>query len=258
MRANILLRRVRPRLWCALYCGRSNPADGADAGVHSYNKGGAMRARIGIGSFLAALTLVAAVAILPSIAGPADNLLTNGNFEGGFGVDGVGTGWRSFHNGGEMTASFHDDTWPPVVYDGAHSQLIEINTVCRGASDPNRFAGIYQTMAVEAGKTYELCMHGMLRCLAGDPDPMSWGYTAQVGIDQAGGTDWSALALGDWHDIPWDTVYPRTEPGEEMDSFCMNVKAESNSLTLFIRLWKKWPTAGREVLLNVDGITLEG
>jgi hypothetical protein len=43
-----------------------------------------------------------------------------------------------------------------------------------------------------------------------------------------------------------------------MDSFCMNIKAESNSLTLFIRLWKKWPTEGREVLLNVDEITFEG
>jgi hypothetical protein len=43
-----------------------------------------------------------------------------------------------------------------------------------------------------------------------------------------------------------------------MDSFCMNVTAKSNSLTLFVRLWKKWPTAGREVLLNVDGITFKG
>ena len=98
----------------------------------------------------------------------------------------------------------------------------------------------------------------MLRSLWGDPDPASWGYTAQVGIDQAGGTDWSALTEDDWADVPWDTVHPRTEPGGEMDSYCMNVTAESNSLTLFIRLWKKWPTASREVLLNVDGITLKG
>lgn len=217
-----------------------------------------MRARIGIGSFLAFLALVVALVVLPSIAGPTDNLVANGGFEGGFGVDGVAYGWHDFDNGGEMTASWHDDTWPPVVYRGAHSQLIEINTVCRGASDPNRYAGIYQTLSVKAGTTYELCLHGMLRSLWGDPDPASWGYTAQVGIDQKGGTDWAALTVDDWTDVPWDTVYPRTEPGEEMDSYCMNVKAESSSLTLFIRLWKKWPTASREVLLNVDGITLKG
>lgn len=217
-----------------------------------------MRIRLAIGSLLALLALLVGVLIVPSIAGPAHNLVVNGGFEGGFGVNGVAYGWNKFDNGGEMTASWHDDTWAPVVYGGAHSQLIEINTVCRGASDPNRVAGIYQTLSVTPGTTYELCLHGMLRSLWGDPDPLSWGYTANVGIDQNGGTDWSALSADDWTDIPWDTVYPRTEPGDEMDSFCMNVTAESNKLTLFIRLWKKWPTAGREVLLNVDRITFKG
>jgi hypothetical protein len=220
-------------------------------------EGGVMRVKIGIGALLTVVALLAAVAVLPSIAGPAENLLVNGDFESGFGSDGVAYDWHELDNDGEMIASFYDDTWPPVVYDGAHSQLIEISTFCRGASDPDRYAGIYQTVSVTAGTTYELCMHGMLRSLPGDPDPISWGYVAQVGIDQAGGTDWSALAVEDWTDLPWDKVYPREEPGE-MDSFCMNVEAESSSLTLFIRLWKKWPTAGREVLLNVDGITLEG
>jgi hypothetical protein len=219
-----------------------------------------MRIRIGlgIGSFLALMGLLVAVVVLPSIAGSGENLVKNGDFEGGFGVDGVADSWHKFDNGGEMTASWYDDTWLPVISDGAHSQLIEINTVCRGASDPDRYAGIYQKVTPKAGTTYEVCMHGMLRSLWGDPDPMSWGYTAQIGIDQTGGTDWSALAAEDWTDIPWDNVYPRTEPGDEMDSYCMNVKAESRSLTLFIRLWKKWPTAGREVLLNVDGITFDG
>jgi len=154
-----------------------------------------------------------------------------------------------------------------VVYDGEHSQLLEINTFCRGASQPNRYAGIYQTLSVTAGTTYELCMHGLLRSLPGDPDPASWGYTPQVGIDQTGGTDWSALTVDDWTDVPWDTVHPRTAPpgldpdltaDEKMDSFCMDVTAESDSLTLFVRLWKKWPTNNREVLLNLDGITFEG
>jgi hypothetical protein len=217
-----------------------------------------MKTRIVVGCGLAIVVVLALVFVLPSIAGPGDNLVINGDFEGGFGVNGVANGWHEFDNGGEMAASWHDDTWPPVVYDGAHSQLIEISTVCRGASDPDRVAGVYQILSVKAGTTYELCVHGMLRSLWGDPDPKSWGYTAQVGIDQTGATDWSALAAGDWTDMPWDTVYPRTEPGDEMDSFCMNVKADSSTLTLFVRLWKKWPTAGREVLLNVDGITFKG
>jgi hypothetical protein len=217
-----------------------------------------MRIRLGIGTLLALSALVVGFLVLPSIAGPADNLVANGDFEGGFGVDGVAYGWHKFDNGGDMTASFHDDTWAPVVYDGTHSQLVEINTISSGAPEPNRVAGVYQTLSVNAGTTYELCLHGMLRALWGDPDSIGWGYVANVGIDHDGGTDWSALSAEDWTDVPWDTVHPRTEPGDEMDSFCMNVKAESNSLTLFIRLWKKWPTAGREVLLNVDGITFKG
>ena len=229
-----------------------------------------MKTRIGIGSLLALLALLAGLLVLPSIAGPAENVVDNGDFEGGFGKDGVGLDWDEFHNCGEQqlcTASFHDDTWCPVVHDGEHSQLIEINTFCRGASLPDRYSGIYQTLPLTAGTTYKLCMHGLLRSMPGDPDPASWGYVAQVGIDQDGGTDWEALTMDDWTDVPWDTVHPRTgppgidlglTPDEKMDSFCMDVTAESDSLTLFIRLWKKWPTASREVLLNLDGITFEG
>jgi hypothetical protein len=229
-----------------------------------------MKTRIGIGSVLVALLLLAALFILPSIAGPGDNAVENGDFEGGFGEDGVGLGWEEFDNCEQeedlCTASFHDDTWPPVVY-GEHSQLIEINTFCRGSSLPNRVAGIYQTLSVTTGTTYELCVHGSLRSLLGDPDPASWGYTANVGIDQGGGTDWTALAEEDWTDVPWDTVHPRLAPPgtdpdlpeeDRLDEFCMDVTAESDSLTLFVRLWKKWPTNNREVLLNLDGITFEG
>jgi hypothetical protein len=257
-----------------------------------------MKTRIGIGSFLAVLALLTSLLILPSVAGPAANVVGNGDFEGGF-YDGVGLGWSKFHNCQKdedlCTASFHDDTWWPVVYDGAHSQLIEINTFCRGASTPNRVAGIYQTVSVTPGTTYELCFYGLLRAMPGDRDPESWGYTVNVGIDQNGGTDWTALAAEDWIDVPWDTVYPRTGPPslilpgfepilgvcqsggvgppvtwpeacpdqqrpakDTLESFCMDVTAESDSLTLFIRLWKKWPTASREVLLNLDAISFEG
>jgi hypothetical protein len=227
-----------------------------------------MKTRIGIGSLLAVLVLLVGLVVLPSIAGPNDNLVENGGLEGGFGDDGVGLGWEEFHNcqteADLCTASFHNDTWPPVVYD-QHSQLIEINTFCRGASLPDRYAGIHQTLAVEAGTTYELCIHGLLRSLRGDPDPASWGYVAQVGIDQNGDTDWEAVS--DWTDVPWDTIHPRLAPpgsdpdlpeGDRLEEFCMDVTAESDSMTIFIRLWKKWPTSSREVLLNLDGITFEG
>jgi hypothetical protein len=217
-----------------------------------------MKTRLGVGAAIATLVVLFGLLVVPSIADPETNLVANGDFESGFEWHGLAKSWGKFDNGGAMTPGWYDDTWAPVIYDGQHSQLIEINTFCFGASDPDRYAGIYQTLSVKAGTTYELCMYGMLRSLRGDPDPISWGYVPQVGIDQTGGSDWIALAPEDWIDVPWDTVYPRVEPGEEMDSFCMKVKAQSDSLTLFIRLWKKWPTNSREVLLNLDGITFKG
>jgi hypothetical protein len=232
-----------------------------------------MKTRLGIGCLLAVLALLAGFVVLPSFASdfyddfePYEHLRNN-DFEGGFGDDGTGFAWEGFDNCGDeegCTASFHDDTWDPVVYDGEHSQLIEINTFCRGASLPNRYAGIYQKVYVVRAplpppSPDKLCIYGMLRSRSGDPDPASWGYTVQVGLDHHGGTDWSALSEDDWYDVPWDTVYTKEAPGDEMDAFCMEVFTTSRSqVTIFIRLWKKWPTNNREVLLNLDGISYIG
>jgi hypothetical protein len=229
-----------------------------------------MKTRLGIGCLLAVLTLLVGLSVLPSSAERMVECIDNPDFEvelwvGADGKHGVAQGWKSFDNGGAMTASFHPDTWVPVVYNGKYSQLIEINTFCHGASDPNRYAGIYQWIWVPKGTTCELCMHGLLRSLPGDPDPASWGYIVQVGIDHQWGNDWSALTVEDWTDVPWDTVHPKSAPpgidpdltpDEKMDSFCMDFTSESDFITIFIRLWKKWATNNREVLLNLDAVSV--
>lgn len=216
------------------------------------------RKRILISALL--LALVAAVVAVPGIqlAGGATERLANGGFEEGFhftpaGL--VGNGWQWFHNGGEATYGFYDETWAPVIYDGEHSQLLEINTFCRGGSDPDRYSGIYQTVAVVPGETYDLSLHGMLRALEDDPDRENYSYRVQYGVDYAGGTDWTAV--GNWVEIPWNTVYPRLKPGS-MESYATSITATSPRLTLFIRVWKKWGTASRELDVNLDSISLKG
>ena len=91
-------------------------------------------------------------------------LLVNGNFESGFtmvpGCGMVGTGWGCFTNGGTAEYGFYDDEWPPVVGDGEHSQLIEINTMQYPASEPDRYAGIYQTVSLVAGQQYQFSSDG--------------------------------------------------------------------------------------------------
>jgi hypothetical protein len=214
--------------------------------------------RVLVGSVLVAL--VAAVVAVPGIqfAGGAVERLTNGDFESGFyaaPVGFVGDGWAWFTNGGDARYGFYDEEWDPVVYDGEHGQLIEINTFYGDGTDPDRYAGIFQTVAVVPGETYELSLYGMLRALADDPDRTGYNYRVQLGFDFAGGSDWAAV--GEWVEIPWDTVHPRLAPGT-IDSFTTTVEATGPRLTLFVRAWKKWGTSGRELDVNLDAISLKG
>jgi hypothetical protein len=206
------------------------------------------------------LALIAAAVAVPGIqlASGGTERLTNGSFEEGFHASPsgfVGNGWHQFTTGGQASYGFYDETWAPVIYDGGHGQLIEINTYNRGVSDPDRYAGIYQTVAVTPGETYELSLNGMLRVLEEDPDREGYNYRVQYGVDYNGGADWTAVT--NWVEIPWDTVHPRLTPGA-MESFSTNIKATSTRLTLFIRAWKKWGTAGRELDVNLDAISLKG
>jgi len=206
------------------------------------------------------LALVTAVVAVPGIqlASGSTERLANGDFEGGFYATPsgfVGKHWKWFHNGGQASYGFYDETWAPVVYDGKHSTLIEINTYDRSGSDADRYAGIYQTVAVVPGETYELSMHGMLRALEDDPDREGYNYRVQYGIDYGGGDDWRAVT--EWYELPWNTVHPRLTPGS-MESFSTSINATSNRLTLFVRAWKKWGTAQRELDVNVDAISLKG
>ncbi len=216
------------------------------------------RKRVWIAALM--LALLAAVVVVSGVqlaGGPVERL-TNGDFESGFywaPVGQVGLGWQWFHNAGAATYGYYDETWAPVVYDGQHGQLIEINTYGRGGSDADRYAGIYQTVAVVPGKTYELTLHGMLRALADDPERTDYGYRVQYGVDYDGGTDWTQVQ--EWVEVPWDTVYPRLDPGG-IESYSANITATGPRLTLFLRVWKKWGTAGRELNFNLDGISLKG
>jgi hypothetical protein len=191
--------------------------------------------------------------------GEDKQFLANGDFEGGFfmGPNGeVGLGWGWFNNGGQATYGYYDETWAPVINDGEHGQLIEINTFCRGGSDADRYSGIYQAVSgLTPGATYQLSLSGMLRARAYDPDLEGYNYRVQWGYDPAGGIDWTVV--DNWVEIPWDTVYDRLDPGDMM-SYTTTFEAPSSKVTIFIRAWKKWGTAKRELDVNLDSITLKG
>lgn len=202
------------------------------------------------------LTLGGGLASSMPLRTSTTELLQNGGFEGGFtlqpGCGFVGNGWNCFNNGGTAAYGFYDDQWDKVVYEGDHSQLIEINTKQIGG-DPDRYAGIYQRVAVVPGALYHFSIKGMIRADDHDPDP--WRYRVQVAFDHTGNLDWTKVE--DWIELPWDTYYPRTAPGD-FSSYETDVVAKGSQLTVFVRVWKKWGDWYRELDVNLDQISLTG
>ena len=203
---------------------------------------------------VALVTLFLAVPAFPLVIAPAERII-NGNFEKGFDSNGVARDWQHFDNGGRASYVWQEERGEPLLWDGAHGQLIAIHTYDWPASDSDRFAGIYQTAAVIPGKTYQLTLHGTLREGANDPDTDDMSYRVQWGVDYSGGADWRAVA--NWIEVPWNQLHPRLDPGT-MNTYVTSITAQSDRLTLFIRGWKKRDRPMREFMLNLDGISLKG
>ena len=205
------------------------------------------------------ILLVIAIALISGLApttinAAEGNRLSNGSFEEGFGENGVALGWIGFNNGGSADYIYRDDTGPRFVVDGTHSQFLRISTMPYFVTEPDRYSGIYQTVAVTAGASYTLSMSGMLRVLPNDLDKNNYSYIVQWAIDPNGGTDWGAVT---WRDVPWGTTYNEDDTGV-MSKFTTTVVAPSNKLTVFIRALKKWPTRYRTLFVNLDAVSLVG
>jgi len=209
---------------------------------------------------LAVVGLVAITAtpiLLPTlVAQPTSERITNGSFEEGFRPDGVAYGWEKFDNGGGANYGWYPETWAPTIYDGKYAQLIEINTFLKDrAAEPDRYAGIYQTVSVVPGAKYRLTFRGMIRTTEADVIASGYGYQFQFGIDYDGGTDWRKV--DNWTGTCWNIEYPRLAPGE-IKTYTTEIVAKTNRLTIFFRAWKKWATYNREFDLDIDGVSLVG
>jgi len=195
---------------------------------------------------------------VPAECGGA-NLVVNGNFEGGFaigpGCGAVGAGWGCFTNGGSAEYGFYNDMWAPVVKDGASSQLIEINTKQYAASEPDRYAGIYQIVkGLKKGATYEFSLWGEMREEAPHPDEDMYRYRVEWGYAPLDANP-SPADITNWVELPWDTIYPRIEPGP-MAPYAVKLQAPSSKMILGLRAWKKWGTSYRELDVNLDAVKL--
>ncbi len=100
--------------------------------------------------------------------------------------------------------------------------------------------------------TIELSLAGLLREEAAHPGEDPYRYRVQWAF-AAGEPDWTQVAA--WQDLPWNTYSLRTEPGA-FSTYTAHLLATRPSATLFLRVWKKWATSGRELDVNLDDIAL--
>lgn len=192
----------------------------------------------------------------PVTVGAMAEYINNGDFEGGFGPDGIGLNWKGFNNSGLAHYTYYDETWAPVIWDGNHAQLMEIDTLGMAASEFDRYMGIYQAVSgLTPGASYVLTIHGLMRTTEGGAFPTGYGYRVQWGADYTGGMDWKAVDK--WTDLGWNKEYPRLAPGAQ-ETYTTVITAPSDKLTLFVRAWKKWPTGQREFDIDLDGVSLSG
>ena len=201
---------------------------------------------------LALLAIFLAVPAIPLTIAPAERV-TNGQFENGFDRDGVGRGWQSFDSGGRAEYVWQDEVWEPALWDGSHGQLIAIRISDGPAPDADHLAGIYQTIAVTAGETYQFSFHGALRALTDSRPAEGNDCRVQWGVDHAGGSD--ARAVEDWVDVPWFRLTGPEDP-VLMDTYETSITAGGDRFTLFLRLRRAWNATTSHCRLNLDGISL--
>lgn len=190
----------------------------------------------------------------PPLSGKIAEYLVNGNFEAGFGPDGVAAGWTAFSNGGRARFGYSDETWQRAVLDGSHAQGLVIDSLDMQASDPDRYVGVWQRVTgLTPGATYRVTINAMMRTSEASFARSGYGYRVQIGIDHSAGTNWQAVA--NWQDIGMNDEYPCLSPGPYF-TYRSSVVPTASSLTLFVRGWKKWGTAAREFYVDIDGLSL--
>lgn len=197
---------------------------------------------IGLGSII----------VYGQVVAQGQNLIKNGSFEEGF-VEGLGVAndWGYFHSG-NAEASFYDDSWELVVADGEHAQLIELTN----ATSTDSYAGIYQNVDVTPDQSYKLTFKGLVRSQEGSIEASNYGYRMQYAVDLTGNEDWQEVVH--WVELPWDEQ-PREGPesgaGFVIHSEEKTFTATGDSVTVFLRAWKKWAGSG-EGNYDIDAIRL--
>lgn len=161
-------------------------------------------------------------------------ILKNGNFEAGFGENGVAQNWQSFATLGSAV-NFSAETSEPFLKDGQHAQRISIDR----AFEPDQYGGIQQTVDVIAGETYTVTIYGQIRSNFGSVEASNYGYRVQMALGQNGVNDWRSIEPANWVELPWPEQSLGSD-AHEFSEYSDQFVARGDKVTLFVRGWNKW------------------
>ena len=184
------------------------------------------------------------------------NLLKNGDFEDGFYASGVATGWWPYNNGGAAKYGYYDDSWPPVVAQGKHAQLLEINTLNVNPASPNRLIGIYQPVThLTKGVVYQISLSTLIREEADHSKEDPNRYEVYWGFRNGSMPIKTAADLDGWYGVPVSGISLRTAPGG-YSTYSTTFQAPGEKLLLYLFGMKKWATEEREADFDFDAVQL--
>ena len=178
------------------------------------------------------------------------NLVKNGGFEKGF-TSGVGNGWTTFLSE-NVQAGFVEEKWEFGVIEGNTSQLITLS----GSTTDYTGAGIFQTVHVTPGMSYQLKFNGFMRSELVGTELGGDGFTTQYAIDLTGNQDWSMV--DDWTVLSW-SEQPYSGPANginfRIQSASDTFSATGSTVTIFIRGEKKHADAVQGAF-TIDAVRL--
>ncbi len=184
------------------------------------------------------------------------NLIQNGGFEKGFDADGTAKKWGKFNNGGLASYGYYQEKWGPVVAEGAHAQLLEINSKGFMPTDSDRWIGIHQRISgLTAGATYQLRLKTMIRERGDHGDEDAWRYEVYWGLNSDAGKIGDVAELEMLSGIPVSGIYLRTAPGP-YTGFSTTFQAPTSEIRIYLLGLKKWATSEREVNFDFDAVEL--
>jgi hypothetical protein len=158
--------------------------------------------------------------------------------------------WEPFRNDG-FQAIYTNETFP-YIESGSNAQRVTIV----GATQFNRYAGLYQQVEVVPGQVYTLTLHGQIRSAIGDINQSSYGYRMQYAVSQTGLQNWANVPETEWVELPWDEQ-PINASVTKFYSYTTTIEPATAKVTLFVRGWNKWPDQS-EGQYTFDSFSLVG